>query len=261
MMEFSELTLSGIKIKYLTAGGGEEFAVVLQGWATKSDLYRGVIDVLAKKYRVIFPLLPGFGESDEPESSFEVSDYSNLVNELLSTLGVKKAVFFCHSYGGRVFYKLNAMEGRYTEPVSVMLCDVAGILPKKSLKTRLKIKMFKLSKKVFSTKLGRFFFPDAIENMRAKSGSADYNSASPVMRQTLVRSVNEDLSGLIPRVGCSALILWGVKDDAVPLSDAYIINEAVSDSAVIEFAESGHFPFITEAPRFLAVIKAFCGIG
>ena len=261
MMEFSELTILGVKIKYLTAGEGEEFAVVLQGWATKSDLYSGVVSTLAAKYRVIFPLLPGFGESDEPESSFEVSDYARLVNRLLTLLGVKKAVFFCHSYGGRVFYKLNAMEDRFTEPASVMLCDVAGIVPKKSLKTRLKIKAFKLSKRIFSTRLGRFFFPDAVENMRAKSGSSDYNSASPVMRETLVRSVNEDLTALIPKVGCSALILWGVKDDAVPLSDAYIIKDAISDSAVIEFAESGHFPFITEAPRFLAVVRAFCEIG
>ena len=259
-MEYKSVTLSGVTMKYITAGEGEEFAVVLQGWATKGELYSSIVDTLAEKYRVIFPLLPGFGDSDEPKASFEVSDYAVLVNELLSSMGVKRAVFFCHSYGGRVFYKLNAMGDRAAEPISVMLCDVAGILPKKSLKTKLKIKMFKLSKKIFSTKAGRFFFPDIIENMRAKSGSADYNSASPVMRETLVRSVNEDLSHLIPAIGCSALILWGVRDDAVPLSDAYFISRSIADSAVIEFADSGHFPFITEAPRFLAVVRAFCGI-
>ena len=103
----------------------------------------------------------------------------------------------------------------------------------------------------------RFFFPDALEELRHKNGSADYNSATPVMRETLVRSVNEDLSHLISRVDCPALIMWGVSDDAVPLSDAYKIRDAIADSAVIEFSASGHFPFITERQRFLAVVRSF----
>jgi pimeloyl-ACP methyl ester carboxylesterase len=260
MMEFSELAILGVKIKYLTAGEGEKFAVVLQGWATKSDLYSGVISTLAAKYRVIFPLLPGFGESDEPESSFEVSDYARLVNELLAHLDVKRAVFFCHSYGGRVFYKLNARDDRATRPTSVILSDTAGIVPKKSLYKRLRIKIYKLGRRILSTKVMRFFFPDALEELRRKNGSADYNSATPVMRETLVRSVNEDLSDLIPLVNCPALVMWGVHDDAVPLSDAYKIRDAIKDSPVIEFSSSGHFPFITERARFLAVMRSFFSI-
>ena len=34
---------------------------------------------------------------------------------------------------------------------------------------------------------------DALEEFRRSHGSADYNSATPVMRQTLVNTVNEDL--------------------------------------------------------------------
>lgn len=260
MITVREFVFEENTVKYLTAGEGEGYAVILQGWATKSELYSSVIDTLAEKYTVIFPLLSGFGESAEPKSSFCVSDYARLVNTLLSELGVNEAVFFCHSYGGRVFYKLNAMEDRFARPTSVILSDVAGIVPKKSLYKRTKIKLYKLSRRILSTKIMRFFFPDAVEELRRKNGSADYNSATPVMRETLVRSVNEDLSHLIPLVDCPALIMWGVDDDAVPLSDAYRIRDSIKDSAVIEFAESGHFPFITERPRFLAVMRSFFSI-
>lgn len=247
-------------MKYFVAGDGEEFAVVLQGWATKSELYRDIIDQMAKKYTVIFPALLGFGESEEPSEPFSVGDYASLVNELLAHLGVKRAHFFCHSYGGRVFFKLNAMEYRYTEPSSVILSDVAGVMPKKSLAKRLKVRGYKLARRVLSTKAVSFFFPDALETLRRKNGSADYNSASPVMRATLVRSVNEDLCHLFDKVSCPALIMWGVADDAVPLSDAYLIESRISDSAVIEFSQSGHFPFITERARFLAVLSSFFNI-
>lgn len=256
-VEQNEFWFEDTKIKYFTLGNGEEYAVILQGWATKSALYSDIITALSEKYTVIFPALSGFGESDEPKAPFCVSDYARLVNALLKQLGVKEARFFCHSYGGRVFYKLNAMEDRFTTPVSAVLCDTAGIVKKKSFKTRMRIRLFKLGKAILSTKIARFFFPDALDELRRKNGSADYNSASEIMRATLVRSVNEDLSGLISSVNCPTLIMWGTNDDSVPLSDAYLINERISDSAVIEFYQSGHFPFITEKPRFLAVLRSF----
>lgn len=260
MRAWQTFDFKGNEVKYFVAGSGDEVAVILQGWATKSELYDSVIDTLAEKYTVIFPALSGFGESDEPSSSFCVDDYADLVDSLLRSLDVKEARFFCHSYGGRIFFKLNARADRFTSPTSVVLCDVAGVVPKKSLKTKLKIKLYKLGRRILSTRAARFFFPDALEELRRKNGSADYNSASPVMRETLVRSVNEDLTHLFDKVGCSALIMWGVHDDAVPLSDAYLIERAVSDSAVIEFSSSGHFPFITEMARFLAVLRSFFAI-
>ena len=247
-------------MKYAVMGEGEEFAVMLQGWATKRELYGGVVSSLAEKYTVIFPMFLGFGESEEPSEALCVSDYAEAVNLLLTELGVKKARFFCHPFGGRVFFKLNAMEDRFTEPSDVLLCDVAGVLPKKSLWKRLRIRIYKLGKKLLDTKIMRFFFPDALETLRSGSGSADYNSASPVMRGTLVRTVNEDLRHLFGLVGSSTLILWGKSDDAVPLSDAYIIDAAIKDSAVIVFENSGHFPFITERAKFDAVLRSFFGI-
>ena len=250
----------GNTVKDLTAGTGANYAVVLQGWATKSELYASVIDTLAEKYTVVFPALSGFGESDEPKGSFCVDDYARLVNALLAELDIEEAAFFCHSYGGRVFYKLNAREDRFTRPTALMLCDTAGIVPKKSLYKRLRIRLYKLGRKILSTKAARFFFPDALEELRRKNGSDDYNSATPVMRETLVRSVNEDLSHLIGRIDCPTLVMWGVLDDAVPISDAYKIRDSISDSAVIEFSSSGHFPFITESVRFIAVMRSFFSI-
>ena len=260
MRAWQTFDFKGNEVKYFIAGNGGETVVVLQGWATKSELYDGVIDTLAEKYTVIFPALSGFGESDEPKTSFCVDDYADLVDSLLRSLDVREARFFCHSYGGRVFFKLNARADRSTTPTSVVLCDVAGVLPKKSLKTKLKIRLYKLGRRILSTRAARFFFPDALEELRRKNGSADYNSATPIMRETLVRSVNEDLTHLFDKIECSALIMWGVHDDSVPLSDAYLIERAVSDSAVIEFASSGHFPFITERARFLAVLRSFFAI-
>lgn len=238
-------------IKYFTEGSGEDFVVMLQGWATDRSIYDGIVRVLAEKYTVIFPALFGFGESDEQTDAMSVSDYAEAIDSLLEHLKVKRAHFFCHSFGGRVFFKLNAMRSRFTSPTSVMLCDVAGIVPKKSFAKRIKMKLYKLGKRIF---------PCAAAAMRSKIGSADYNAASEVMKKTLVLAVNEDLRHLFSQIDVPALIMWGRDDDAVPLSDAYLIESAVPDSAVIVFERSGHFPFLTEEGRFLAVTRSFFAI-
>ena len=238
-------------MKYSVIGEGDEFAVMLQGWATNRSLYDGVVRELSRKYTVIFPALQGFGESDDPSAPMSVSDYAEAVNSRLAHLGVTRAVFFCHSYGGRVFFKLNSLADRFTEPSLVILSDVAGIVPHRSLARRIKMKLFKIGKRIF---------PSLAKKLRSRAGSSDYNAASDVMKKTLILAVNEDLRHLFPDVSAPTLIMWGSLDDAVPLSDAYLIEAAVPDSAVVVFAQSAHFPFITEEERFLAVVRSFFNI-
>ena len=238
-------------MKYSVIGEGDEFAVMLQGWATNRSIYNGIVKELSKKYTVIFPALQGFGESSDPVAPMSVSDYAEAVNALLARLGITRAVFFCHSYGGRVFFKLNSLENRFTDPSLVILSDVAGIVPRRSLARRIKMRLFKIGKRLF---------PALAKRLRSHAGSADYNAASDVMKKTLILAVNEDLRHLFPSVSAPTLIMWGSLDDAVPLSDAYIIEAAIPDSAVVVFEQSAHFPFITEEERFLAVVRSFFNI-
>ncbi len=251
MREHGEFLSRFGTIKYFTEGEGNEYAVILQGWATKRSLYDGITKAISEKYTVIFPALPGFGESDEPQAAMSVSDYAETINGLLEHLGIKKAHFFCHSFGGRILFKLNAMGNRFTSPDRIILCDVAGIVPKKPFSVKVKVCLFKIMKHLC---------PPLAAKMRKRVGSADYNSASEVMRKTLVLAVNEDLRHLFEKIDAPTLIMWGRHDDAVPLSDAYLIEASVKDSAVIVFEQSSHFPFLTEEARFIPILKSFFNI-
>lgn len=253
----SEAVLGSRSIRYLTVGDGDKFAVILQGWATDFKVYSLIASCLAQKYRVIFPLLPGFGGEREPAEPMSVSDYAELVDALLRHIGVERAVFFCHSYGGRIFFKLAAKEDAFTAAEKIILCDAAGIMPKRSFLSKLKIKAFKLTRRILSTAVMRFLYPELLPELLAKSGSDDYRNSSPVMRRTLVLAVNEDLSPLIPLVKAPTLIIWGKNDEALPLADAYTMEKSIEGSAVVVFEKSGHFPFATEWVGFRAVMSSF----
>lgn len=253
----SEATFEGGSMRYLSSGEGERYAVILQGWATNHEVYSSIISELSAKYKVIFPLFPGFGNEKDPAEPMTVSDYAKLTDGLLRHLGIESADFFCHSYGGRVFFKLCDDPSRFTKPGRVILCDAAGIKQKRGLLSRLKSRTVSLGGRLLATPVMRFIYPDLLAELRAKSGSEDYRNATDVMRRTLILAVNEDLRGIISKVDAPTLILWGANDTAVPLSDAYFMESEIADSAVVVFGQSGHFPFATEWKAFRAVMSSF----
>lgn len=139
----------------------------------------------------------------------------------------------------------------------IILVDSAGIKPKKSLKIEFKIKIFKLSRKLFEgTILGKMY-PNFIENMRNKSGSADYNSATPIMRQILVNVVNEDLTPLLSNIKNETLLIWGDKDDATPIQDAYTMNKLIKNSGLITVKNAGHYSYLEQKDYVNSAISAF----
>ena len=103
-------------------------------------------------------------------------------------------------------------------------------------------------------------FPDALENLRKRNGSADYNAASPIMRQTLVKVVNEDLTDLMPNVKAPTLLVWGTADDATPLSDALIMEKLMPEAGLVKFEGAGHYSFLERAPQFGRVLASFMNI-
>ena len=93
------ITVMGQKIEYVKKGEGEA-VVLLHGWGSKKELFFDIIESVSKKYTVIAPDFPGFGESPEPSEPWGVAEYTECVIEFLKALEVKKATFIAHSFGG-----------------------------------------------------------------------------------------------------------------------------------------------------------------
>ncbi len=253
------INIDGLNINYVCEGSGDD-VVLLHGWGSNINLFAGIVNTLSPHYRVIAPDMPGFGESDAPKEAWCVDDYVDFVIKFLQKFGIKKAVFLGHSFGGRVIIKMFARRNLPFEITKVILADSAGVLPKKTLKQKTKIRMFKCGKKILSLKPVAALFPDALENFRSKSGSADYNAASPVMRQTLVRVVNEDLTHIFKDVNVPVLLIWGRDDTATPVSDAELMERLMPDAGKVVFDNCGHYSFIDKAYEFNRVLASFMNI-
>ncbi len=249
-----------LKINYICEGGGQQSVLLLHGWGANITLFDRIINHLSPFFKVYAPDLPGFGESDEPATPWSVDDYVDFVIKFCEKTGIKSCFLISHSFGGRITVKLMSRKNLPFTVEKIVLTGSAGIRPKQSVKSKIKTRLYKTGKGILSTKLCQKLMPNALENLRRKNGSADYNAASPIMRQCLVKAVNEDLTELIPNINVPTLLVWGEKDDAVPLSDAQLMERLIKDSGLVVFEGCGHFAFLEQGGRFCRILDSFFDI-
>ena len=241
--------IGGLKIRYLIEGQGDDI-LLLHGWGCKIEVYTQLINHLSRNHRVIVPDLPGFGESGEPKEPWDASAYADFVFAFAKELNLSSVTLMGHSNGGRVILKMMERESIPFSIKKIVLLDSAGVVPKKSVKQKLKQRIYKIGRTILSLKPVTMLFPDALENLRRKNGSADYNAASPIMRQTLVKLVNEDMTHLCGKIAAPTLLIWGENDTATPLSDGQLLERLIPGSGLVTVKGAGHYSFL-EQPQFV----------
>ena len=95
--------INGVKLHYLTAGHGTAL-ILLHGYAETSLMWRPIIPVLAGRFTVIAPDLPGIGDSDIPADGLDMKSAAIGIHDLAKSLGVQKAEVVGHDIGLMVAY-------------------------------------------------------------------------------------------------------------------------------------------------------------
>ncbi len=230
---------------------------MLQGWGTDLGVYDSVADAINEKYTFVQFDFPGFGGSDEPREAWNVDAYADFFCKFMEALGIRKATLIGHSYGGRVIIKLATRESLPFEITNIVLIDSAGVLPKRSFAQKMKIRRYKILKRILNLKLIYALFPEVIDDWRSRQGSADYRNATPIMRQCLVMAVNEDLTELLPRIRQDTLLIWGDKDTATPISDGKLMEERIPNSGLAVLQGTGHFSFLEQPVLFRSIMRSY----
>jgi len=119
-------TVDGLKMHYLTAGQGPA-VILIHGYTQTSRMWRPVIPLLAKKFTVIAPDLPGIGESDIPKDGLDMKTAAMRVHSLAKSLGVDKAEVVGHDIGLMVAYAYAAQFPSETEKLVVLDAFLPGV--------------------------------------------------------------------------------------------------------------------------------------
>lgn len=233
--------IRNVKINYKQYGKGEE-VVLLHGWGQNIEMMKPLGDALAPHYHVTIIDLPGFGLSKEPVYAYTIFDYTEVVHELLDELKIDKPIMIGHSFGGRIAIV-------YASKYKVNKLVLFG-----SPCVRHEYKSFR---QTLLKKLKKVKILNPIVNMMKKHmGSVDYRNASPIMREVLVKTVNQDLSECAKMIKCPALLIWGENDEAVPVSEARELDDLLSDSALIVLPGT-HYCYLENLNQVVNILYNF----
>ncbi len=248
------INIKGLNIEYTDSGNGIP-VLLLHGWGSSFDVYKGIISALSDRCRLVAMNFPGCGNSETMKKPWCLDDYCELVLEFMEKTGLFNPVMIGHSHGGRVVLKIAA--SGMIDPSKIVLLDSAGLIPKKSLKQKFRAKSFKTIKRVLTLPVIKNHSEPLLDKARRHYGSADYNAAPEVLRKTLVSLVNTDLRDILQNISCPTLLIWGDKDTATPLSDAKIIESLIPDAGLCVLEGTGHYSFCEKPYQAHAILRSF----
>lgn len=248
------VTVENMNIYYESVGSGEPI-LFLHGWGSSCDAFRRMILPLQTDFRCISLDLPGFGKSDTPQNPLDLSDYCRIVKEFIDELGLCDPIMIGHSNGGRI--TLNMCAAGMVNPKKIVLFGAAGIPIKKTFRQKARQRSFKIIKGILTLPIVRNYTENLLNDARKHFGSADYNSAPPVMRQTLVKLINEDITDRLHNIKAETLLVWGEKDTATPLYTAKIMEREIKGSGLCVLEGLTHWCFIEDPNRVDAILNCF----
>jgi pimeloyl-ACP methyl ester carboxylesterase len=229
--------------------------LLLHGWGVSSELFDPVLDALQQGRRLIVPDLPGFGATAEPDTPWSVHDYAAWCIALLDRLGVQTCDLIGHSNGGRIGIVMAATyPGRIDRMV---LTASSGIRPRQTLRGVARVRSYKALRMVERSGLLPAALRQAARRRADQRGSADYRAVSGVMRGTLVRIVNEDLTPVLPKLHLPVLLIWGDNDTETPIADGQLMERLIPDAGLVVFEGAGHYAYLEQAARFCTIVKVF----
>ena len=114
------------RLHYLFAGHGPA-VILLHGFAETSRMWRPLIPLLAEKFTVIAPDLPGIGDSSIPMDKIDMITSANRIHALVHSLGIEKARVVGHDIGLMVAYAYATQFPAETEKLVVMDAFLPGV--------------------------------------------------------------------------------------------------------------------------------------
>jgi pimeloyl-ACP methyl ester carboxylesterase len=256
-----EIFVNGVKTNYqvfpASLAGGEEGEplIILHGWGSSSEKWITEAEIISKKgFKVIIPDLPGFGQSDKLVKPWTVNDYVKWFEEFTKNLNIENFYLLGYSFGGALATKITV---KYPQRVKRLFLAAAAIIRKKTTQKSFSEKISKVVKLFYFLPYYSFFRKAVYKFIIRKS---DYVYTEGIMKQTYLNIVADDISFNLPFIRVPTTIIWGDKDQSVPIEDAHLINEKIKNSKLIIIPGADHLMH-KQLPEVLAekVLSALGG--
>jgi len=96
-------TADGVTLSYIEAGNGAPL-VVIPGWSQTAEQFKGQIEGLSDRYRIIALDMRGHGQSEKPENGYRIARLAKDVLDVMEALDLQDVNILGHSMGCSVIW-------------------------------------------------------------------------------------------------------------------------------------------------------------
>jgi pimeloyl-ACP methyl ester carboxylesterase len=250
-----KIEVGGIAVETLSAGDGPPLLFLHGGdYVAQNQLF---LDRLAKRFRVVMPRHPGFGNTPRPTWFRTVGDIAYLYLDLLDRLDLRNVMLAGSSFGGWVALEIAV---RSTERIArLALIDSLGVkfggredrdiadiyaLPAEEVLRRLFVDPARVV-----PDYSKLDDNEALLIARDREATALYGW-KPYMH-------NPALVHWLHRITRPTLVLWGDEDDVAAPAYGERLAAALPNARFELVTGAGHFPQIEQPDAIAAAIERF----
>jgi len=270
-MEDKSIVLNNnIKIRYLESEGdnvSDRHILFIHGLGSSADRWLDIPDALSKYYHTIAVDLIGFGGSDKPaDINYTIEKFAEFILEFINKKGLnsddnKKIILVGHSLGGYIAVEFAIRNIELIE--KLVLIDSSGFLkgPTPLLEQYLyaaKYTSYDNVRNVFEQMVSQPWkvSPALINTFitRINSPGAKYPFESAYKNSTTTQI---DLSRLKSIEDIPTLIIWGIKDNLIPIKHSDLFKQVLKKCKVEKIEDAGHAPFAEKPALICEVLHTF----
>ena len=235
--------------------------VLLHGLGDSHRTWHFVAPLLAQRFRVLAPDLPGHGFSARPEAPYTPMWYANTIVSWMDAIGVERAHFCGHSFGGGVALWMLIEHARRIDRLALVSAGGLG----REVGFALRVGGLRCASPFLAPRLlaagTRFLMPRASRSFAMRGAKEiarlaklnGFPNTGLAFRRTLSACVSArgqrvqswrslyDFESL-PPMG----LFWGGCDSVLPVKHAHEVKRRLADVTLHVYPRSGHFVHLEE---------------
>jgi len=233
-----DVVVDGIRVQLLEAGQGEPL-VYLHGAGTTSGFAE--LLPLAASRRLIIPIHPGFGASEDDPAINSVLDYVIHYGALFDELNLSRPVDLVgHSLGGWMASLIAVFSSHRVRRLA-LACPAGLRVKEHPTADMFKIRAEQVPSLIVSSAQALARMPAANPTNDVKI--ARYREMTSLARIIWERNYEPKLERWLGRVSAPTLLLWGTQDRIIPVGQATHWARLIRSSEISLVEGAGHLLF------------------
>lgn len=250
--------VNGYTIPYYEGGKGEPL-VLVHGFGDSKISFVQCAQWLTPHYRVILPEVPGFGETErDPALDYGTRAQAERLHAFVRQLGITKFHLGGNSMGGHITasYALHYPD----DLLSIMLIDASGIrVPQDDPYVDVGGAISTVEE--FDAYMDKLFvhkpeIPASFKRYFIKQSQKKGDWLKRV-REDIRKGPDAVLNDRAAQIRVPTLVLWGDKDQLVPMAVGDFYHNAIAGSKLVVFENCGHVPQLERPKETAEALLAF----